>query len=75
MTDGFLVTETIRGAHFSIQDYPLLEGDLLMLTEDGTYFKEGPGLGIGGFTLTEEQIATLKPVTFTARGLNYHVHE
>lgn len=72
-SNGFLVTEKIVGAHFSMKDYPLYPDDLLTQHEDGTFFKEGPGLGIGGFELTEEQVATLKPVNFQFHGLNYGV--
>jgi hypothetical protein len=59
---GLKVTETIHHASEKNPDYPLLEGDILIKQEDGTYFKFGPGLGIGGFVLTPEQEATLEPV-------------
>lgn len=72
-TNGFLVTQDIVGAHSTMQDYPLYVDDLLTRSEDGSWFKEGPGLGIGGFELTEEQIATLKPVSFRHYGLNYRI--
>jgi len=58
---GWYVTEQIDGAHAKHPNYPLLPGDLLFDREDGTYGKFGPGLGIEGFVLTDEQIATLKP--------------
>lgn len=54
-----LVQETIEGAHPLHVDYPLLEGDLLVKDDDGTYYKHGPGLGISGFVLTPEQEETL----------------
>lgn len=73
MNKGFLVTEMIRGAHATLSDYPLYPDDLLTKTEDGTWFKEGPGLGIGGFHLTAEQEAKLKPVKFKFSGLNYRI--
>lgn len=57
----FIVTETIEGAHFSL-DYPLLSGDYITEQDDGTFTKFAPGLGIGGFTLTDAQRATLTPV-------------
>lgn len=70
MANGYLVTEEIHGAH-ALLDYPLYGDDLLVELDDGTFFKEGPGMGIGGFTLTEAQKATLKPVSFRFVGLNY----
>jgi len=70
MSKGYLVTEEIRGAH-ALLDYPLYCDDLLVELDDGTFFKEGPGMGIGGFSLTETQKATLKPVNFHFVGLNY----
>lgn len=71
--NGFLVTQDIVGAHRTMQDYPLHVDDLLVKSEDGSWFKEGPGLGIGGFELTDEQVATLKPVSFQRYGLNYRI--
>lgn len=70
MSKGYLVTEEIRGAH-SLLDYPLYRDDLLVELEDGTFFKEGPGMGIGGFSLSDAQKSTLKPVNFHFVGLNY----
>lgn len=75
MSNGYIVEETIEGAHFSIKNYPLIRGDLIMEEPDGTYFKEFPGIGIGGFTLTEEQKSRLRPVVFEGYGLNYHFPE
>jgi len=71
--NGFLVTEDIVGAHRTMQDYPLYVNDLLVQSEDGSWFKEGPGLGIGGFHLSDEQVATLKPVNFKSFGLSYRI--
>ena len=70
---GFLVTKEIVGAHRTMEDYPLYVDDLLTRSEDGTWFKEGPGLGISGFELTEDQVATLKPVDFKFYGLAYKI--
>lgn len=73
MAKGYLVTEEIQNAHF-ILDYPLYEEDLLVEQEDGTFFKEGPGMGIGGFTLSEAQKTTLKPVNFRFVGIDYVIY-
>jgi hypothetical protein len=57
------VTQRMMGCHpntFHV-DYPLLPGDVLVLRDDGTYGKVAVGLGIEGFVLTPEQIATLEP--------------
>lgn len=59
--EGLLVTVQIDGAHPKLTDYPLLPGDLLLSRGGGIYNKFGPGLGIEGFQLTPEQVATLKP--------------
>ncbi len=72
---GFLVTAKIDSAHPTQEDYPLLPGDLVLKSSDGSYNKYFPGLAIMGFQLTPEQEATLKPVEYTARGLSYHIHE
>jgi hypothetical protein len=73
MSTGFRVTETIEGAHPKHTDYPLLPGDLLVRA-DGTWWKEAPGLAVGGFVLSEAQEATLKPVKFGSAGLDYWVN-
>lgn len=75
MAVGYVVTETIENALPKQGDYPLLNGDLLVLEDDGTYTKECPGLAIGGAVLTDEQKATLREVSFTVRGLNYMISE
>lgn len=54
------VTQEMIGVHPMHPDYPLLPGDVLMRRPDGTYGKL-TGLGIEGFTLTDEQQATLEP--------------
>lgn len=63
---GWTVTEKIEGARSQYDDYPLLPGDFIVEedgtdpdAEAGTFFKVGPGLGVGGFRLTDEQRATL----------------
>lgn len=72
---GHKVTEQIDGAHPKVPKYPLLVDDLLVKEGDGTWTKECPGLAAGGFVLTPEQEATLRPVEFEAYGLNYVVEE
>lgn len=57
---ALVVTETIEGAHPKLTDYPLLRGDIVSQRADGTWGKYGPGLGIEGFRLTDEQVATLE---------------
>lgn len=73
MAKGFLVTTQIDNAT-KIEDYPLLNGDLLVLDETGdTFTKVCPGLAICNITLTAEQQATLREVEFESRGLEYRV--
>lgn len=73
--EGFLVTETVNGAHRnpSLASYPLLPDDIIIQDEDGSWFKECPGVAIGGFILTADQEATLKPVRFVVNGLSYSI--
>lgn len=71
MSEGFLVVDRIDGAR-TIDDYPLLDGDLLTKELDGTWLKESPGLAVGGFRLTPLQERSLKPVEFTRHGLTYY---
>ena len=70
---GFRVTVAVEGAHPLHVGYPLLPGDLLVRDSDGTWTKEAPGLAVIGFVLSDEQEATLKPVTFECSGLSYHI--
>lgn len=72
---GYIVQETIEGAHPKLTDYPLLQNDLLVKDSDGSYAKECPGLAIVGFRLTPEQEASLMKVTYEVRGLDYKVIE
>lgn len=71
MNAGFRVTTKIEHAHALHPDYPLYPGDLLVPEPDGRYTKEAPGLCISGFLLTAEEEATLQPVRFERRGLEY----
>ena len=76
--EGFLVTETINGAHRnpSLASYPLLPGDIIVksaLEATEYWSKECPGVAIGGFILTPEQVATLRPVRFVSNGLSYTI--
>jgi hypothetical protein len=59
-----MVTERMVGVHPIHTEYPLLPGDVLTRTPDGTYCKH-TGLGIQGFTLSPEQAAKLKPTEGT----------
>jgi hypothetical protein len=63
MSDLLQVTISMVGVHPAehLRDYPLLPGDVLTLAEDGTYTKH-TGLCVVGFTLSDEQAATLQPV-------------
>jgi hypothetical protein len=58
---GLRVTVEIAGANAKHPDYVLYPGDVMVAREDGTYGKFS-GLGIEGFRLTPEQIATLEPM-------------
>jgi hypothetical protein len=58
------VTEEMVGVHPIHPEYPLLPGDVLTLDPDGTYTKH-TGLCVLGFTLSPEQVATLKPIEGT----------
>lgn len=69
---GFLVTEQIDGARADMPDYPLMVDDLLIRYPDG-FWKVCPGVSIGGFKLTDEQISTLRPVRFICQGLDYTI--
>jgi hypothetical protein len=70
---GFLVQREIEGANRRLPAYPLLRGDLLEKQNDGTYLKACPGIMVGGFVLTEEQVAELVPVQFRMHGLEYEI--
>lgn len=73
---GKMVTKEIRGAHRNpkMEKYALLVGDILVLDEkDGSYMKECPGVAIGGFVLTDEQVASLEDVKFENTGLAYRI--
>lgn len=72
MAKGFLVTTQIDNAT-KIADYPLLNGDLLIESDNGTFTKVCPGLAVCNITLTAEQQATLREVEFESRGLDYRV--
>lgn len=73
--DGFLVNETINGAHKNpaLSKYPLLPGDIIVPREDGTWFKECPGVAIGGFILTEGNAKAITPIRFVSNGLSYTI--
>jgi hypothetical protein len=73
MATGFLVAVPIRNAHRKHSAYPLLEDDLIVKDEDGTYSKLCPGLAVGGFELTEAQELELTPVDFKQHGLDFKI--
>jgi hypothetical protein len=57
------VTVAFEPQHNIHQGYSFLPGDLVSQAEDGTWGKFAPGLAIRGFTLTDEQVASLEVVT------------
>lgn len=69
---GYIATVDIQNAHPKIPNYPILEGDLLIPEEDGTWTKECPGLTVGLFVFTPEQVATFKEVEYEHEGLVYN---
>jgi hypothetical protein len=75
MANGLLAVTQIDGVHRQHLDYPILPGDLLLKEDDGTYIKVCPGVAMTGFQLTDEQVATLKPVEFVQHGLNYVIDD
>lgn len=76
--DALVVTEEFQHCHPMHTHYPLLPGDLLVPQEDGTFYKHGPGLGIVGFILSQEQQASLQPckdTVFGIGGMDYFLGE
>lgn len=74
--DGFLVMTRLDNVNRNPklrEKYPLLPEDLITREPDGTFMKEAPGFAVGGFELTDEQIAELKPVKFVCYGLEYKI--
>ena len=71
--EGCRVVREIAGANRTHPTYPLLPGDLLVQQADGSWMKEAPGLAVGGFVLTPEEVADLQPVGFLRAGLAYTV--
>lgn len=70
---GFQVVTEIRGARPDFLTYPLLPDDLIVQDETGIWWKLCPGIGIGGFVLTDEQVASLKPVVYEQRHLDFRI--
>ena len=57
MATQFRVTREMRGCSGSTHDdYPLLPGDILTQERDGRWMKHAPGIAIGGFLLSVEDI-------------------
>lgn len=71
MAAQFRVTVALDGRRPDMPGYPLLPGDIIAPSIDwdddgneielGTWMKHAPGIAIGGFVLTEEDLATLEP--------------
>jgi hypothetical protein len=55
------VLVAMEGRRPDFPDYPLLPGDMIRGDEDGTWWKVAPGLAIGGFVLSENDVASLGP--------------
>ena len=76
MRQGYLVTEEIKGSHHDpkFSGIDLLVDDLLYWDEDSqSWWKECPGLTMGGFVLTPDQVSTLELVEFSNDGLRYTI--
>lgn len=59
MARVFRVTQTLEGCNPIHVDYPLLEGDILVEQAERVFMKTAPGLAVGGFSLSDEECATL----------------
>lgn len=70
---SLVVTKTIEGAHPQHPNYPLLEGDFVRRAGDGTWLKFFPGLSVGGFVLSDEDVQSLQPVWMTEERVLYEV--
>lgn len=46
----------LKGVHPLHPEYPLLPGDVLNRRDNGTWGKFGPGLGIEGFVLSNDDL-------------------
>ena len=69
-----MVTEEMVGRHPRHVDYPLLPGDSIQLYTDGTWAKVSPGMLVGGFELSEEDVQTrMKAVWMQNANLAFHV--
>lgn len=67
--EGFVVTTEISGANDAGWD--LKPGQLVVSASNGTFTKLAPGICLLGFKLSEEQIASLRPVKYWANGLDF----
>lgn len=54
--DSMTPKKKLVGVHPKHPEYPLLPGDSLYKRADGTWGKIGPGLGIEGFVLNEDDL-------------------
>lgn len=71
-TFGFLVTE--EAVAFSLLEVGEIEaGDLLVEDVGDTFARLSGGVAVVGLVLTEQQRASLRPVAFVERGLDYEL--
>lgn len=73
-TQALMVTEEIVGAHPLHVNYPLLPEDIVSREVDGTWMKHAPGMAVGGFVLSPEQVQSLKVVWMISEHLVYEVY-
>jgi hypothetical protein len=72
-TFGFFVTETMEVAEQGLSPFVLECGDLLVEDVGSTFVCLRSGEASLGLVLTELQQASLKPVAFVERGLDYEL--
>jgi hypothetical protein len=57
-----VVLVTMEGRRPDMPEYPLLPGDILRY-EEGSWWKVAPGLAIGGFILSDDDVGRLAEQT------------
>lgn len=70
---GFLVTETMEAAERGLSPFVLERGDLLVEDVGHAFVCLRLGEALPGLVVTEFQQASLKPVAFVERGLDYEL--